>query len=249
MKFRSLLIINLLFVLAAAPVVAQEFWDGETITFTKAANADWTLEENQDRITDSVWITRQTTWSIFNIQKGDISSFTDCTENPGQPYDTEWAYGTIADGIENLTFDNFLGENFVACAPGESATSPVGKDAVLHLISEDIYINIKFTDWGVGGAGGGSFAYERATDPFVSVDEVPADRAITISPNPAMNEIQIAGIESIVPMDYQVYSITGALMQKGVMVPAEAISIEELPSGVYYLQVGQEGQIAKFLKY
>ena len=249
MKLRFLLITNLLFVLAVAPVVAQEFWDGEAITFTKAANADWTLEENQDRITDSVWITRQTMWSIFNIQKGDISSFTECDEDPGQPYDTEWAWGTIADGVETLTFDNFLGPNFVACAPGEPSTSPVGKDAVLHLISDDIYINIKFTDWGVGMDGGGSFAYERGTDPFVSVDEVPADRAITISPNPALNEIQITGIESIVPMDYQVFSITGALMQKGVVAPSETISIEDLPSGVYYLQVGQEGQIAKFLKY
>ncbi|MCX5654761.1 MAG: autotransporter-associated beta strand repeat-containing protein, partial [Planctomycetota bacterium] len=39
----------------------------------------------------------------------------------------------------------------------------------MHLISEDIYIDIKFTSWTSGGAGGG-FSYERATaDPTPSI--------------------------------------------------------------------------------
>jgi len=36
----------------------------------------------------------------------------------------------------------------------------IGQDAVLHLISDDIYLSIKFTGW--GGAGG-SFSYDRST--------------------------------------------------------------------------------------
>ena len=40
---------------------------GDTVTFTKADSADWTLPENQDRITDNVWITRKHNQSIFNI--------------------------------------------------------------------------------------------------------------------------------------------------------------------------------------
>ena len=39
----------------------------QAVVFTKADSADWTLEDNQDRITDNVWITRKHTQSIFNI--------------------------------------------------------------------------------------------------------------------------------------------------------------------------------------
>ena len=35
--------------------------------FTKQDSADWTLPENQDRITSSIWITRKHNQSIFNI--------------------------------------------------------------------------------------------------------------------------------------------------------------------------------------
>ena len=48
----------LLLALLAFNAYSQTFWTGPKITFTKADDADWTLEENQDRITDNVWITR-----------------------------------------------------------------------------------------------------------------------------------------------------------------------------------------------
>jgi hypothetical protein len=42
-------------------------------------------------------------------------------------------------------------------------------DAVVHLITDDIYIDITFLDWtpGIGGGGGG-FVYERSTIPAPS---------------------------------------------------------------------------------
>jgi hypothetical protein len=43
----------------------------------------------------------------------------------------------------------------------------VGQDAVLHLISENIYLSIKFTSW-TSGANGGGFSYERSTPPVVA---------------------------------------------------------------------------------
>jgi hypothetical protein len=230
-------------------LVGQTFWNGPKITFTKAANADWTLEENQDRITDSVWITRQTMWSIYNIQKGEISSFTDCQENPGQPYDTEWAYGTIADGVENLTFDNFLGPNFVNCAPGEPSTSPVDKDAVLHLISEDIYIDIKFLDWGIGGNGGGSFSYERTTDPFVSVHSIQPENTASVFPNPVKDELFVAGLSTEKPADFQVYDTMGRMVQSGQVAPQQGVAVANLANGIYYLHLPTEGQVVRFVKW
>ena len=37
----------------------------------------------------------------------------------------------------------------------------VGKDLVLHLIEEDIYLSVKFKSWSQGKKGG--FSYERST--------------------------------------------------------------------------------------
>ncbi|MFD0861761.1 hypothetical protein ACFQ1M_06050 [Sungkyunkwania multivorans] len=46
----------------------DNIWTGPEMTFTKAANADWTLPENQDRISDSVTFTRQDNRQIYNYQ-------------------------------------------------------------------------------------------------------------------------------------------------------------------------------------
>jgi len=45
----------------------------------------------------------------------------------------------------------------------------VGQPAVLHLVSENIYLSITFTSW---GGVGGSYSYDRST-PSVSVPEPP----------------------------------------------------------------------------
>jgi hypothetical protein len=43
-------------------------WTGADLTFTKTSNADWTLAENQDKITDNVIFTRQNKGPIYNYQ-------------------------------------------------------------------------------------------------------------------------------------------------------------------------------------
>jgi hypothetical protein len=45
-----------------------EIWNGPEITFTKEANVDWTLPENQDKITEKVIITRQNAGPMYNYQ-------------------------------------------------------------------------------------------------------------------------------------------------------------------------------------
>lgn len=135
---------------------AQTFWTGPMTTFTKSNDADWTLEANQDRITDNVWITRANNQSIFNISDNTDTSAGDCSGS--SPIDTEWAFGTIADGVNTLIFDTFLEINFADCEP----PSVVNQNAVLHLITDDIYIDIKFIFWTSGGNGGG-FSYMRST--------------------------------------------------------------------------------------
>lgn len=124
-------------------------YTGELITFTKADGADPAEEANQDRITDNVWITRGNTGGqIYNAVSESVANQTD------SPLDTEWALGTTAAGIENLTFDKFR----ATIKPKDA----VGEDLVLHLITDDVYIDIKFTSWSEGNSGsGGGFSYER----------------------------------------------------------------------------------------
>jgi uncharacterized repeat protein (TIGR01451 family) len=125
-------------------------WDGPTMTFTKADGADWTLEANQDRITDNVWLTRQNSQPLFNIKNEDAYT-------TGSPSDTEWAYGTTADYL-TLSYTDLVD------LTGYSMPDIVGQDVVLHLISDNIYIDIRFTSWSSGGSGGsGGFSYERST--------------------------------------------------------------------------------------
>ena len=123
-------------------------WRGAATTFNKSDGSNPNLEENQDRITENVWITRGNTGGqIFNIA---INNSADKTESP---VGTEWAIGTL-DELDNLTFDYF--RNTIS-----RPKTVVGKNLVLHLIEDDIYIYVKFTSWSQGKRGG--FSYERST--------------------------------------------------------------------------------------
>ena len=124
-------------------------WQGPTITFTKANNADWTLAENQDRITDKVWISRANKQGIFNLaSETTYAKFY-------SPDDTEWSFGTTA-AFSSLSFNNWEDLH------GSNPSSLLNKDLVLHLLTDDIYIDLKFTSW--TPRGGGGFSYERSTE-------------------------------------------------------------------------------------
>jgi hypothetical protein len=124
-------------------------WDGPSITYTQPA-PDPTQPANQDRLTPNVWLTRTNSGGLFN-------AFSETLPGAVSPADTEWAFGA-ADQYRSLTFTNWLG-----WLNGQSPTTLVGKQSVVHFISEDIYISMKFTLWASKGAGG--FAYIRSTPP------------------------------------------------------------------------------------
>ena len=123
-------------------------WRGETKTFTKVDNSDPNSEENQDRITSNVWITRGNSGGqIYNIV-----SETSADSN-SSPAGTRWALGTIEE-ISSLSFSNFRG------AVGKPK-NVVGKNLVLHLIEDNIFLSVKFTSWSENKLGG--FSYQRST--------------------------------------------------------------------------------------
>ena len=125
-------------------------WRGQRIVFTKAANADPTSPQAQDRITPRVALTRGATNILFNATQEQRAA------PASSPAGTLWSFGTT-DDIPNLRF-----------APLKEAANRrmqdlPGRDMVLHLVEEDIYVDIRWRSWGVGGTSGGGFSYERST--------------------------------------------------------------------------------------
>lgn len=123
-------------------------WSGELITFTKADGSDPNDENNQDRLTSNVWITRGNGGGqIYN------AAVNSSANKELSPVGTEWAVGLLEDRA-TLTFENFR----------SAVTKPqevVDTNLVVHLIEDDIYLSVVFTSWSVGQKGG--FQYQRST--------------------------------------------------------------------------------------
>jgi glucose/arabinose dehydrogenase len=184
----QVILMLLVFILVAAPTVLQAatVWTGPFTTFTKASGTDPAQAANQDRITPNVWITRGGLDGLYNAKTE--AGFTHFLS----PADTEWANGTTA----NYATLSYTDWNHWAKGVNVGPPSTVGVDAVLHLISDDIYLDIKFTSWAGGGSGGG-FAYQRSTPAGANV---PPSVSITSPTNgasfPAPGTIIIAATAS-----------------------------------------------------
>jgi hypothetical protein len=152
MNGRCYLILVLL-VAGLAPLCpghAAIIWNGPLTTYSQPT-PDPTQPTNQDRVTPSVWITRASTRGIFNARTE--AAFTDFFS----PADTQWADGNLTN-FASLTYHDW--ETWAKTLHGGPANT-VGVGAVVHLVSEDIYVGLQFTQW--GGIGG--FAYQRTTAP------------------------------------------------------------------------------------
>ncbi len=148
----------------------QTIWKGPKITFTKANSVDWNLSANQDKITDNVALTRKGSEGLFNIIKEADAGDTGDSSNP-IPTDTEWAYGTT-ENYASLTYVNLS----TLIGSGQFVNIIDDRNMVLHLITDDIYIDIKFLSWtsnnGDPSLNLGGFSYERST---------PASNALVIN--------------------------------------------------------------------
>ena len=142
--------------LCAGESAAQTVWSGLTFSFTKAS-ADPTLPANQDRITDNVWLTRDVVAGIFNINQETAYAIE-------SPADTEWATYLNNDGEFDATdWASLTFENWITAYGGQGSQELparlTGGNAVVHLITDDVYLDLQFTSWTIGGGG---FSYDRA---------------------------------------------------------------------------------------
>ena len=228
--------------MSSTDVSGQEVWTGLSYTFTKANYADWNDPDNQDRITDNTWITRKDIQGIFNIALEDNYS-------SSSPANTEWAYGSAADWA-SLTFAPWV-EWHGGC-PG----CAIDEHAVLHLITEDIYIDIMFLSF-TGGNQGGGFSYIRAASPtHIRTDPshtlagiVPQEHVLAQNyPNPFNPETSIDfGLPEDSQVRLTVYNTLGQEVE--VLVDEEmqagyyilSWDAEGLPTGVYFYRIEAEG--------
>lgn len=232
MKTRLLILTSLL--LLNSYIYAQTIWNGPITTFSKPNNADWNLQANQDRITSNVWITRKTTQGIFNINQEFGYSST-------SPEDTQWAFGTTSI-LGSLTFANWV----VTIA--NNPPGMVGQDMVVHLITDDIYIDIKFTSWSQGSLAGGGFSYQRSTDSGLSTAEF-STQSFTITPNPNSSEIKLQFPEKIAEISVNVFNILGEMVYSN-QTYSSPINIRSWEKGIYLVQVKSDHFIntKKFIK-
>ena len=155
--------------LFSVPSDAATIWTGPPITFSKSGADNPADPAHQDRITPNVWITRGTFQGLYNAASE--NGFTHSLS----PVNTEWANGTTAN-YSTLSYQNW---NSWAKGVNPGPPSTVGVPAVVHLISEDIYFDIKFLSW----SSGGSYSYQRSTGP---APNSPPTVAITNPPNNAI---------------------------------------------------------------
>ncbi len=145
-------------ILSTSTTHASVVYSGLDFTYEYAGFGDITQAANQDRITDNVWLTRDVNQGIFNIAQED--HFSGGSNEGPSPIGTLWAFGTT-DEIESLNFLSW-GETH-----GGNPQGMIGRNAVVYLETDDIYIDLMFTAWGARTAGG-SFSYVRSVVPAPS---------------------------------------------------------------------------------
>jgi len=208
---------------AAVPAHALEVWSGRTLAFVRPANVDWNQPQFQDRITPNVWITRKSTMGIFNIKQ-------EAGYGPTSPKDTEWATGDAVNHA-SLTFMPWV----TWAANNPPAT--VGVNAVVHLISEDIYIDIRFDSWGAGIIGGGAFSYTRGEPPVTAVEPGAAAFALRgFLGNPARANTPVEfTLPDTRPASLEVFDLAGRLLVRR--------EVGSLGAGVHRVEFSELGSV------
>ena len=160
------------FDLARDAVAVPTVWTGPTITFTKtgADPGDPTDPLNQDRLTANVWLTRGGDEGMFNIApaSNDVVFGDPHYVRFTSPDDTLWATDVMAANVgktisaahwqdQNLQFTTWAA---AFGGPGSALGGNITThNAVVHLLTDDIYLDLSFTNF----TSSGDFTYLRST--------------------------------------------------------------------------------------
>jgi hypothetical protein len=190
--------------LCAGLIIGAGTVSADTVVFTKPDSADWTLPENQDRITDNVWITRKNIQSLFNIAQED--GFSDTSNSP---MGTLWAHTTTA-AADPASYTNFVAMH------GGGPQSIIGDTVSLYLPQDELYFDVTFLSYSGGNTGGG-FSYSR-TSIGLGVDKTTTPKEFFVSknyPNP-FNPTTIFNyaLTEMAQVKVRVIDMTGKIVQE-----------------------------------
>jgi hypothetical protein len=125
-------------------------WTGPTTSFAKSA-----ATPSDVIIAGKVVLTRGGRDVLYNTAAGETSA------GQNSPADTEWAFGALTN-YSKLSY-----QSLESLRNGNLAARILNAPMVMHLVNEDVYLSVKFTQWARHLSGGG-FAYTRST-PALSV--------------------------------------------------------------------------------
>jgi hypothetical protein len=217
MKYIFLLIVPFL-------CFSQTVWDGETITFSKANNADFTQEQHQDRISADVWLTRSNNGGAL-INYNQESSYSRGTS----PLGTFWAIGSSSDS--NLQFNNFRDfDGDINNSPPEDINLVLKITNGTTTESDDIHIDIMFTFWQSGRTSGGGFTYTRSTDRNLSTGYI-KNTDIFLYPNPTTGLVRV---NQDIISQILVYDLTGKQLLDSNL---SSVDLSTFKNGVYLFQL------------
>jgi hypothetical protein len=153
--------------LAAPSSYPATLWTGPDLKFTQSSSS-----RSDTILAGKVVLTRGNRDVLYNTAAGERSA------GSASPADTEWAFGTL-DDFDSLSYDT-LEDMRNSNLKARILNQPM----VMHIISEDIYLSVKFTAWGSHLSGG--FAYVRSTPnvaitPTVSITD-PSSGAVLTAP-------------------------------------------------------------------
>ena len=198
---------KLLLLLLIAPV----FGFGQ-ITFTKSANTNASLPENQDRISETVWLTRGTRYGIYNAY--------DQTSIKNQPTSgIKLALGST-ESLSTLNFETISqwGKKF----NGLDGIW-LNENLVLYLTETNEYYNFTMTSW----ENNGSFSYTRSSTALSIIDY---SNTTIIYPNPTTSILIIEGNKEY---QIEVYDMVG---NKIMTLTGNSINMEHLSSATYIVK-------------
>jgi hypothetical protein len=133
-------------------------WSGLSFTFTNPGGIVPPPAEHIDEITPNVALARGLIEGLYNAAKEN-------GWNDSGPLDTEWATNINNPGkaISAANFADLEFDSWLDAYGGQIGNTIVNRNAVLRLVSDNIYLDIRFTNW--QQRGGGGFAYMRAVAP------------------------------------------------------------------------------------
>jgi hypothetical protein len=138
-------IIRYLLAIFVMPAIhAATIWTGPNITWTKSG-----ATPSDTIIAGKVVLMRGSRDVLYNKAAGENSA------GSASPKDTMWAFGSIANAT-SLTY-----QTMESLRNGNLSQRIVNQPMVVHLVAEDIYFSIKFSNWGQFGSG--TVSYTRST--------------------------------------------------------------------------------------